>query len=46
MFFHLELFQMQYSFLNNEAVDAIVRVGEFIIPIDTKLLFRQLQQND
>ena len=31
-----ELFQMQYSFQNNEAVDAIVRVGEFIIPIDAK----------
>ncbi len=31
-----ELFQMQHSFKNKEAVDAIVRVGEYIIPIDAK----------
>ena len=31
-----ELFQIQYSFQNNEAVDAIVRVGQYIIPIDAK----------
>lgn len=31
-----ELFQMQYSFANGEAVDAIVKVGDFIIPIDAK----------
>ena len=31
-----ELFQMEYSFNNNEAVDAIIKVGEFIIPIDAK----------
>ena len=31
-----ELFEMQYHFKNNEAVDAIVRVGNFIIPIDAK----------
>ena len=31
-----ELFQMEYSFSNNEAVDAIIKVGEFIIPIDAK----------
>ena len=31
-----ELFQMQYSFKNKEAVDAIVRVGEYIIPVDAK----------
>ena len=31
-----ELFQMQYSFSNNEAVDAIIKVGEFVIPIDAK----------
>ena len=31
-----ELFQMQYSFENSEAVDAIIRVNEFIIPIDAK----------
>ena len=27
---------MQYTFSNKEAVDAIVRVGDFIIPIDAK----------
>ena len=31
-----ELFQMQYTFSNKEVVDAIVRVGDFIIPIDAK----------
>ena len=31
-----ELFQMQYSFSNKEIVDAIVRVGNFIIPVDAK----------
>ena len=31
-----ELYQMQYSFNNNEAVDAIIKVGEFVIPIDAK----------
>jgi len=31
-----ELFQMQHSFKNKEVVDAIVRVGEYIIPIDAK----------
>ena len=31
-----ELFQMQYSFNNREAVDAVIKVGEFIIPIDAK----------
>lgn len=31
-----ELFQMQYSFSNGEAVDAIVTIGDFIIPIDAK----------
>ena len=31
-----ELFSMQYSFNNNETVDAIVKVGDFIIPIDAK----------
>ena len=31
-----ELFKMQYSFKNNESVDAIVKVNEFIIPIDAK----------
>jgi DNA recombination protein RmuC len=31
-----ELFKMQHSFKNNESVDAIVKVNEFIIPIDAK----------
>ena len=31
-----ELFKMQYSFKNGEIADAIVRVGNFIIPIDAK----------
>ena len=31
-----ELFKMQHTFLNKETVDAIVRVGDFIIPIDAK----------
>ena len=30
------LFQMQYNFANGEAVDAIVKIGDFIIPIDAK----------
>ena len=31
-----ELFSMQFSFNSGEAVDAIVKVGDFIIPIDAK----------
>ena len=31
-----ELFQMEYHFDNGEAVDAIVKVGNYIIPIDAK----------
>ncbi|MEC9209312.1 MAG: DNA recombination protein RmuC [Bacteroidota bacterium] len=31
-----ELFQMEYHFNNRESVDAIVKVGGFIIPIDAK----------
>ena len=31
-----ELFQMEYHFNNGEAVDAMVKVGNFIIPIDAK----------
>ena len=31
-----ELFQMQYSFSNGESVDAIVKVGSYVIPIDAK----------
>ena len=31
-----ELFKMQYSFSNSETVDAIVRAGEYIIPVDAK----------
>ena len=30
------LFQMEYQFKNGETVDAIVRVGDFVIPIDAK----------
>ncbi|MEE2954186.1 MAG: DNA recombination protein RmuC [Bacteroidota bacterium] len=30
------LFQMQYNFKNGETVDAIVKVGELIIPVDAK----------
>ena len=31
-----DLYEMQYSFNNTEMVDAVVRVNEFIIPIDAK----------
>ncbi|MBL4569352.1 MAG: DNA recombination protein RmuC, partial [Flavobacteriaceae bacterium] len=31
-----ELFQMQYSFSNGESVDAIVTIGDYLIPIDAK----------
>ena len=31
-----ELFQMEYHFNNGEAVDAIVKVGDYIIPVDAK----------
>ena len=31
-----ELFQMQYKFPNGEMVDAIVKVGNFVIPVDAK----------
>ncbi len=31
-----ELFNMEYHFNNGEAVDAIVKVGDYIIPIDAK----------
>ena len=31
-----ELFEMQYTFKNGHTVDAIVRVGSYIIPIDAK----------
>ena len=31
-----DLYEMQYSFNNTEVVDAVVRVNEFIIPIDAK----------
>jgi len=31
-----ELFKMQYSFSNRETVDAIVKIGDYIIPIDAK----------
>tara|TARA_B100001758_G_C18406438_1_gene612427 strand:- start:1632 stop:2738 length:1107 start_codon:yes stop_codon:yes gene_type:complete len=45
-----ELFQMQYHFDNNEIVDAIVKVGDFIIPIDAKFSLdnynRMIESND
>ena len=31
-----ELFSMQYKFSNGDTVDAIVRVGDFLIPVDAK----------
>jgi DNA recombination protein RmuC len=31
-----ELFQMQYNFKSGEAVDAVVKVGDFLIPVDAK----------
>ena len=31
-----DLFSMQHKFTNGESVDAIVKVGQFIIPIDAK----------
>ena len=31
-----DLFSMQHKFSNGEMVDAIVKVGQFIIPIDAK----------
>ena len=31
-----ELYQMQYSFKNNETVDAVLKAGEYIIPVDAK----------
>ena len=31
-----DLFSMQHNFTNGETVDAIVKVGQFIIPIDAK----------
>ena len=41
--YYPELFKMEYHFNNGEAVDAIVRVGDFITPIDFQIFFRQLQ---
>ena len=45
-----ELFQMQFSFSNNESVDAIVRVGDYIIPIDAKFSLdnynKMIESND
>ena len=31
-----ELYQMQYGFTNGDIVDAVVRVGDYLIPIDAK----------
>ena len=45
-----ELFQMQYSFKNGEAVDAIVKVGDYIIPVDAKFSLdnynKMIESND
>ena len=45
-----ELFQMQYNFQNGEAVDAIVKVGDYIIPVDAKFSLdnynRMIECND
>ena len=44
------LFQMQYSFKNGEAVDAIVKVGDYIIPVDAKFSLdnynKMIESND
>ena len=41
---------MQFSFSNNESVDAIVRVGDYIIPIDAKFSLdnynKMIESND
>ena len=31
-----ELFTMQYKFANGDTVDAVIRVGDFLIPVDAK----------
>ena len=45
-----ELFSMQYKFSNGEIVDAIVRVGDFLIPIDAKFSLdnynKMIESND
>ena len=45
-----ELFQMQYKFPNGEVVDAIVKVGNFVIPIDAKFSLdnynKMIESND
>ena len=45
-----ELFSMQYKFSNGETVDAIVRVGDFLIPIDAKFSLdnynKMIESND
>jgi len=45
-----ELFQMQYSFKNGEAVDAIVKIGDYIIPVDAKFSLdnynKMIESND
>jgi len=45
-----ELFKMQYSFNNGEIVDAIVKIGDFIIPVDAKFSLdnynKMIESND
>jgi len=45
-----ELFKMQHSFSNGEIVDAIVKVGDYIIPVDAKFSLdnynKMIESND
>jgi len=45
-----ELFSMQYTFNNGDTVDAVVKVGQFIIPVDAKFSLdnynRMIESND
>lgn len=45
-----ELFKMQHSFNNGEIVDAIVKIGDYIIPVDAKFSLdnynKMIESND
>lgn len=45
-----ELFTMQYGFQNGDTVDAVVKVGQFIIPVDAKFSLdnynKMIESND
>ena len=45
-----ELFTMQYKFANGDTVDAVIRVGDFLIPVDAKFSLdnynRMIETND